>query len=100
MRYHHCIFCSDFDLYFYAFQGMTHLSEEDNVLLSSICQTISNLSVDQVEDPDHVFDFRGLRLDWTRLQVRTINAWTCLTQYRGLARGLQISPTVPFGPPW
>ena len=47
---------------------MTGLSEENNVLLSSICQTISDLSVDQVEDPDHVFYFRGLRLDWTRLQ--------------------------------
>lgn len=33
-----------------------------------MCQTISDLSVEQVEDPDHVFDFRGLRLDWTRLQ--------------------------------
>jgi len=43
-------------------------SEEDNVLLSSICTTISQLSVDNVEDPDHVFDFRGLRLDWCRLQ--------------------------------
>lgn len=49
-------------------QGMTGLSEENNVLLSSICQTISDLSVDLVEDPDHVFNFRGLRLDWTRLQ--------------------------------
>ena len=43
-------------------------SEEDNVLLSSICTKISELSVDHVEDPDHVFDFRGLRLDWSRLQ--------------------------------
>ncbi len=40
-------------------QGLTtHLSEDDSVLLSSICQTISDLSVDQVEDPEHVFDFR------------------------------------------
>ncbi len=53
-----------------AMQGLTtHLSEDDSVLLSSICQTISDLTVDQVEDPDHVFDFRGLRLDWTRLQT-------------------------------
>lgn len=44
------------------------MSEENSLLLSSICQTISDLSVDQVEDPDHIFDFRGLRLDWTRLQ--------------------------------
>ncbi len=39
------------------------------MLLSSICQTISDLTVEQVEDPEHVFDFRGLRLDWTRLQT-------------------------------
>ena len=51
-------------------QGLnSQLSEEDSVLLSSICQTISDLTVEQVEDPDHIFDFRGLRLDWSRLQV-------------------------------
>eukprot|EP00094_Tigriopus_californicus_P005705 TCALIF_05499-PA protein Name:"Similar to Hem Membrane-associated protein Hem (Drosophila melanogaster)" AED:0.06 eAED:0.06 QI:71/0.83/0.85/1/0.83/0.85/7/245/1120 len=49
-------------------QGLTHMKDDDNVLLSSICQTISDVSVDQVEDPDHIFDFRGLRLDWMRLQ--------------------------------
>ena len=49
-------------------QNLTHLSEEDSLLLSSICQTISDLTVEQVEDADHIFDFRGLRLDWTRLQ--------------------------------
>ncbi len=54
-----------------AMQSLTHgsnLTEEDSVLLSSIAQTISNLTVEQVEDAEHVFDFRGLRLDWTRLQ--------------------------------
>ena len=49
-------------------QNTAVTSEEDNVLLSSICQKISELSVDNVEDPDHVFDFMGLRLDWGRLQ--------------------------------
>ena len=49
-------------------QNLTHLSEEDSILLSSICQSVSNLTVEQVEDPEHTFDFRGLRLDWTRLQ--------------------------------
>ena len=43
-------------------------SEEENVILSSICTQISSLTVDNVEDPDHVFDFRALRLDWFRLQ--------------------------------
>ena len=51
-----------------ALQGLQHLSENDSIILSSICQTISDVSVDQVEDPDHMFDFRGLRMDWTRLQ--------------------------------
>ena len=49
-------------------QNLTQLPEEDSVLLSSICQTISNVSVDQVEDPESNFDFSGLRLDWARLQ--------------------------------
>lgn len=43
-------------------------SEEENIILSSICTQISSLTVDNVEDPDHVFDFRALRLDWFRLQ--------------------------------
>ena len=49
-------------------QTATLASEEENVILSSICTQISQLTVDNVEDPDHVFDFRSLRLDWTRLQ--------------------------------
>ena len=49
-------------------QTATVTSEEDNVLLSSICKKISELSVENIEDPDHVFDFMGLRLDWARLQ--------------------------------
>ena len=43
-------------------------SEQDNDLLSSICTKITELSADNVEDPNHVFDFRGLRLDRGRLQ--------------------------------
>lgn len=42
-------------------QTATVTSEEDNVLLSSICKKISELSVDNIEDPDYVFDFMGLR---------------------------------------
>jgi hypothetical protein len=61
-------------------------SEEDNVLLSSICKKISELSVDHVEDPDHVFDFRGLRLDWARLQSYLSSGKTpVLEQQRDLA---------------
>ena len=36
-------------------QTATVTSEEDNVLLSSICKKISKLSFDNI-DPDHVFD--------------------------------------------
>ena len=50
-------------------QNLNQLPEEDSVVLSSICQTISTLTVDQVEDPESNFDFSGLRLDWARLQV-------------------------------
>jgi hypothetical protein len=47
----------------------THVtSEKDNGLLSSICTKSAELSEDNVEDPDHVFDSRGLRLDRGRLQ--------------------------------
>ena len=49
-------------------QNLNSLPEEDSTLMSSICQTISNVSVDQVEDPELNFDFGGLRLDWARLQ--------------------------------
>ena len=49
-------------------QNLNNMPEEDSILLSSICQTISNVTVDQVEDPDSNFDFSGLRLDWARLQ--------------------------------
>ena len=51
-----------------ATQNLNSLPEEDSTLMSSICQTISNVSVDQVEDPELNFDFGGLRLDWARLQ--------------------------------
>ena len=49
-------------------QSTAMSSEEENVILSSICTQISSLTVDNVEDPDYVFDFRALRLDWCRLQ--------------------------------
>ena len=64
----------------------TVTSEEDNVLLSSICKKISELSVDNIEDPDHVFDFMGLRLDWARLQSYLSSGKTnVLEQQRDLA---------------
>lgn len=44
------------------------MPEEDSVILESVYTTISNLSVKQVEN-NELFDFRGLRLDWFRLQA-------------------------------
>ena len=49
-------------------QTTTATAEEDNVLPSSIYTKISELSEDNVEDPDHVFDFPDLRLDKGKLQ--------------------------------
>ncbi|GFV82976.1 membrane-associated protein Hem [Trichonephila clavipes] len=49
-------------------QKVACVPEEDSVILSSICNTISSLSIKQVED-NELFDFRGLRLDWFRLQA-------------------------------
>lgn len=51
-------------------QNVSMLPEDDSVILESINQIISNLSVKQVEN-NEIFDFRGLRLDWFRLQAYT-----------------------------
>ena len=59
-------------------QNLNQLPEEDSVVLSSICQTISTLTVDQVEDPDSNFDFSGLRLDWARLQVSFFDSYVSM----------------------
>ncbi|CAG0885765.1 unnamed protein product [Darwinula stevensoni] len=42
--------------------------EDESLLLTSLFNTISNLSVKQVEEGE-VFDLRGLRMDWHRLQA-------------------------------
>lgn len=51
-------------------QNISMMPEEDSVLVESAYATISNLSVKQVEN-NELFDFRGLRLDWFRLQAYT-----------------------------
>lgn len=51
-------------------QNLKVLPEDESIILSSICQTIANLSVKQVED-NEVFNFIPLRLDWFRLQAYT-----------------------------
>lgn len=44
--------------------------EDESTVLSSLCSTVTNLSVKQVED-NEIFDFRAFRLDWFRLQAYT-----------------------------
>lgn len=55
--------------------------ETEYMVLNSIYNTISNLSVKQVEE-NEVFDFRGLRLDWYRLQSYMSHA---LSRNQGLS---------------
>ncbi|KAG7154973.1 Membrane-associated protein Hem-like [Homarus americanus] len=49
-------------------QELQNLPEEESIILSSMCNEIGNLSVKQVEEGTS-FDFRGIRLDWFRLQA-------------------------------
>lgn len=49
-------------------QTISMLPEEDSMILETIYSTISELSIQQVENKQ-TFDFRGLRLDWFRLQA-------------------------------
>uniref|UniRef100_A0AAY4EUR6 Nck-associated protein 1 n=1 Tax=Denticeps clupeoides TaxID=299321 RepID=A0AAY4EUR6_9TELE len=42
----------------------------ESIIMSSFVNTMTSLSVKQVEDGE-VFDFRGMRLDWFRLQAYT-----------------------------
>lgn len=57
-------------------QNISMMPEEDSALIESAYQTISNLSIRQVEN-NELFDFRGLRLDWFRLQ-----AYTSVSRYQ------------------
>ncbi|CAL4093232.1 unnamed protein product, partial [Meganyctiphanes norvegica] len=49
-------------------QSLQNLPEDESLILSSMCNEIGNLSVKQVEE-GIVFDFRGIRMDWFRLQA-------------------------------
>ncbi|XP_068207271.1 membrane-associated protein Hem isoform X2 [Palaemon carinicauda] len=50
-------------------QSLQNLPEDESIILSSMCNEIGNLSVKQEEGL--AFDFRGIRLDWFRLQAYT-----------------------------
>ncbi|KAK6192637.1 hypothetical protein SNE40_004076 [Patella caerulea] len=51
-------------------QNLSMCPEDESVILSSFYSGISSLTVKQVEE-NEIFDFRGLRLDWFRLQAYT-----------------------------
>lgn len=51
-------------------QKFLNCPEEEAVILSSLCSTISGLSVKQVEE-NETFNFFAFRLDWFRLQAYT-----------------------------
>ncbi|QQP57747.1 Uncharacterized protein FKW44_002835, partial [Caligus rogercresseyi] len=78
-------------------QSLMHISEEDSIILSSIFQTISDLNVEQVVDTDHLFDFRGLRLDWKRLKSYTSSSGSNLLRNFGTlsVRRSIPSPSIP-----
>ncbi|XP_055996356.1 nck-associated protein 1-like isoform X6 [Ostrea edulis] len=50
--------------------NLAHCPEDESVILSSLYNSIAAVSVKQVEAND-MFDFRGIRLDWFRLQAYT-----------------------------
>ncbi|XP_055377265.1 membrane-associated protein Hem [Condylostylus longicornis] len=49
-------------------QSLQICPDDESVILSSLYNTSSNLTVKQVED-NEIFDFRPFRLDWFRLQT-------------------------------
>uniref|UniRef100_A0A8C7JEU5 Nck-associated protein 1 n=1 Tax=Oncorhynchus kisutch TaxID=8019 RepID=A0A8C7JEU5_ONCKI len=51
-------------------QNLSVCPEDESIIMSSFVNTMTSLGVKQVEDGD-VFDFRGMRLDWFRLQAYT-----------------------------
>lgn len=75
-------------------QNLQSCPEDESIILSSLCNTISNLSVKQVEE-NELFDFQPFRLDWFRLQayMSTSNSPMNITDYKQLAQFLD---TVQF----
>ncbi|XP_057703129.1 nck-associated protein 1-like isoform X2 [Corythoichthys intestinalis] len=72
-------------------QNMHVCPEEESVLLSSFVSTLSVLSVKQVESKEEL-DFRGVRLDWLRLQAYTsVNkAPLLISDYPDLAKVMNL----------
>ncbi|KAK3104202.1 hypothetical protein FSP39_025272 [Pinctada imbricata] len=72
-------------------QNLAHCPEDESVILSSLYNTIAALTVKQVEEND-LFDFRGVRLDWFRLQAYTSvsKAGLILRDHQDLAKHLNM----------
>ncbi|CAG2232657.1 unnamed protein product [Mytilus edulis] len=51
-------------------QNLAVCPEDESIILSSLYNTVASLTVKQVEE-NVLFDFRGIRLDWFRLQAYT-----------------------------
>ncbi|XP_070532704.1 nck-associated protein 1-like [Ptychodera flava] len=70
-------------------QNLAVCPEDESFMLSSFVSTIQSLSVKQVEEGE-LFDFRGIRLDWFRLQTYTsVNkAALALKEHGDLAKTL------------
>ncbi|XP_075927847.1 nck-associated protein 1 isoform X3 [Petromyzon marinus] len=51
-------------------QNLSVCPEDESIIMSSFVNTMTSLSVKQVEEGE-MFDFRGMRLDWFRLQAYT-----------------------------
>uniref|UniRef100_H2ZNY3 Nck-associated protein 1 n=1 Tax=Ciona savignyi TaxID=51511 RepID=H2ZNY3_CIOSA len=70
-----------------AVQNLSVCPEDESVIMTSIVNTMTSLSIKQVEQKE-LFDFRAMRLDWFRLQAYTsVNkAALSLKDNIGLAR--------------
>lgn len=70
-------------------QKLQNYPEDEGIILSSLCSTIANLSVKQVED-NETFNFFAFRLDWFRLQafMSTAKSPVRLIDNRNLAQFL------------
>lgn len=68
-------------------QGLSVCPEDESVILTSFYNSIASLSIKQVEE-NELFDFRGVRLDWFRLQAYTSvsRASLQLKEHRDIAK--------------
>uniref|UniRef100_A0A8C5A0C9 Nck-associated protein 1 n=1 Tax=Gadus morhua TaxID=8049 RepID=A0A8C5A0C9_GADMO len=70
MQRYYVQYLSGFDAVVLNELNLSVCPEDESIIMSSFVNTMTSLSVKQVEDGD-VFDFRGMRLDWFRLQAYT-----------------------------